>query len=67
MEQRPLNLNKKSEKPTRTIEELEAMLEFATLQIKRLKESGSQDKRLFQYLDDKKNQAIKEIGRLNGA
>ncbi len=67
MERKPSNLNKrKIEKPIRTIEELEAMLNFATSQIGKLQEAGSQDKRLFEYLNEKKEKAIAEIARLKG-
>lgn len=64
MEEQSSNLKRKVEKPVRTVEELERMLEFVTSQIKKLHESGSQDEPLFEYLNKKRDEANAEIARL---
>ncbi len=67
LEEKPSNFKReKIKKPTRTIKELEDMLEFVNSQIAKLHESGSQDKRLFNYLNTKKDEAEQEIARQRG-
>lgn len=65
LEQKPAKLNKTEViHSQRTVKELEKMLKFVTSQIIKLQESGSQDERLFAYLNQKKDQATAEIERL---
>ncbi len=67
LERKPSNFKReKIKKPTRTIEELKNMLEFVNSQIAKLHESGSQDRRLLEYLSKKKDEAEQEIARQKG-
>ncbi|OGI68441.1 hypothetical protein A2738_00980 [Candidatus Nomurabacteria bacterium RIFCSPHIGHO2_01_FULL_42_15] len=64
MERKSSKSETREKTPTRTIEELESMLEFAVSQIAKLNEAGSKDKTLLEYLNTKKIQAETEIARL---
>ncbi|OGI95162.1 hypothetical protein A2917_00720 [Candidatus Nomurabacteria bacterium RIFCSPLOWO2_01_FULL_42_17] len=66
MERKSSKIDKKDVQRPPTLEEAQNMLAFADSQIEKLKATGSEDKRLLEYLNQKRDKAIKAIARIEG-